>query len=354
MSWNLFFINAEPPRWRCTRSMKRLTSLTPFGTRAPVKGAGMALAVFFLLTVQLMAQESTPVDVTGTQVATEQTPAAATNSDALRKAAQNPIASLISVPVQNIDNFSIEPANRTQNILNIQPVIPLNLSTNWNLIVRWITPIIYQPIPVPQPPGTPVQTTGVNGLGDMNPSFFLVPKKSKIIWGAGPTVLLPTATNTTFLGQGKLGLGPTVVALVQPQPWTMGVLTNNIWSVAGHSNRDKPAVNQFLLQWFVNYNLKKGWYLATQPILTANWRAASNSQWVVPFGGGVGRIMKVGFQPVNVSAQFYGNAVHPPGGSPWNLKLQIAFLFPKLTKEQEKMLLQKKLKDMDQPSPPKK
>ena len=225
MSWNLCFINAEPPRWWCTRCMKRLTSLTPFGKRAPVKGAGMALAVFFLLTVQLMAQENAPVDVTGTQVATEQTPAAATNSDALRKAAQNPIASLISVPVQNIDNFNIEPANRTQNIVNIQPVIPLNLSANWNLIVRWITPIIYQPIPVPQPPGSPVQTTGVNGLGDMNPSFFLVPKKtSKIIWGIGPTVVLPTATNTAFLGQGKLSIGPSVVVLVQPKPGRLGFL----------------------------------------------------------------------------------------------------------------------------------
>ena len=236
MSWNMCFHNAARPRWWGARCRKRLTRLTPFGKRAPAKGAGVALAVFFLLTVQLMAQENAPVDVAGTQVATEQTPAAATNSDALRKAAQNPIASLISVPVQNIDNFNIEPANRTQNIVNIQPVIPLNLSANWNLIVRWITPIIYQPIPVPQPPGFPVQTTGVNGLGDMNPSFFLVPKKSKVIWGAGPTVLLPTATNTTFLGQGKLGLGPTVVVLVQPQPWTIGVLTNNIWSVAGHSN----------------------------------------------------------------------------------------------------------------------
>ena len=179
MSWTMFVHNAARPGCWGTRSMRRLTSLTPFGKPAQVKGAGMALVVFFLLTGQLMAQENAPVDVTGTQVATEQTPAAATNSDALRKAAQNPIASLISVPVQNIDNFNIQPGNRTQNVLNIQPVIPLNLSANWNLIVRWITPIIYQPIPVPQPPGPPVQTTGVSGLGDMNPSFFLVPKKKQ-------------------------------------------------------------------------------------------------------------------------------------------------------------------------------
>ena len=105
----------------------------------------------------------------------------------------------------------------------------------------------------------------------MNPSFFLSPKKSKIIWGVGPTFVLPTATNTTYLGQGKLSMGPSVVALVQPPHFTIGFLANNYWSVAGHSNIDKPAVNQFLLQWFVNYNMKKGWYLITAPIITANW-----------------------------------------------------------------------------------
>ena len=109
------------------------------------------------------AAQDTPVGVVGAEVATQETPAAATNSDALRNAAQNPIASLVSVPVQNIDNFNIGPANRTQNIVNIQPVIPLSLSANWNLVVRWIMPILYQPIPVPQPPGLlrkPLESTG--------------------------------------------------------------------------------------------------------------------------------------------------------------------------------------------------
>ena len=195
----------------------------------------------------------------------------------------------------------------------------------------------------------------------MNPSFFLVPKKtSKIIWGIGPTVVLPTATNTAFLGQGKFSIGPSVVVLVQPPHFTIGFLANNYWSVAGQSNFNsagqvnKPPVNQFLLQWFVNYNMKKGWYLTTSPIITANWRANDSNVWTVPFGGGVGRIMKLGFQPVNITAQFYGNAVHPPGASPWGLKLQIAFLFPKLTPEQKKLLLQKALQQMDQQPPPKK
>jgi hypothetical protein len=314
------------------------------------KRVGLTLGMLVLLlsfSMPLMAQD-TPVGPEGTQVATQATLAAAVNTDALRNAAQNPVASLISVPLQENFNFGIAPSDRTQNVLNIQPVIPMSVAKDWNLIVRWITPIIYQPIPVAQPPGAPLQTTGVYGLGDMNPSFFLVPKKSKIIWGIGPTVVLPTATNTRYLGQGKLSMGPSVVVLVQPPHWTIGALTNNVWSVAGHSDRDKPAVNQFLLQWFVNYNMKKGWYLTTSPIITANWNATGSNVWTVPFGGGVGRIMKLGFQPVNITAQFYGNAVHPPGASPWGLRLQFVLLFPKLTKEEKKMLLEKALKQMNQ------
>lgn len=257
--------------------------------------------------------------------AQEEKPAAGTESaDALRKAAQNPVASLISVPIQENLNFGIQPGDRTQNVLNIQPVIPVSVAKNWNLIVRWITPIIYQPV------GT---ETGYYGLGDMQPAFFLSPKKSKVIWGVGPQLLLPTATKTGILGQGKFGLGPTAVVLVQPGKWTFGALANNVWSVAGHPDDPSlPPVNQFLLQYFINYNLQKGWYLTWQPTLTANWKATDGGRWVVPLGGGIGRIMKLGPQPVNVGLQFYGNAIHPPNGSPWSLRVQIAFLYPKKPK----------------------
>jgi hypothetical protein len=292
--------------------------------------------------------EEAPIAAEGTQVATEQTPAAATNADALRKATQNPVASLISVPVQNNSNFGVDPGNRTQDVLNIQPVVPVDLSKNWNLIIRWISPIVWQPLP--NQPSTP--ETGVYGLGDMQPAFFLVPKKTgKLILGGGPILQLPTATSKS-LGQGKLGIGPSVVVLTQPGHWTIGVLANNVWSVAGSGSR--PVVNQFLLQYFVNYNLKKGWYLTTAPTLTANWRATSGNTWTAPFGGGVGRIMKLGFQPVNLSATFYGNAVYPAGTSSWSMRLQIAFLFPKLTKEQEMMMMEQRLKQMkEQPTKPK-
>jgi hypothetical protein len=292
--------------------------------------------------------EPLPVEPEGTEVATQETPAAAANADALRKAAQNPVASLISVPIQNNFNTGIEPGYRTQNVLNIQPVIPLKLNDNWNLIIRWITPIIYQPLPAP----SPSSGIGVSGLGDMQPTFLLSPgKPHKLIWGAGPIIQIPTATSQ-YTGQGKLAVGPNVVALAMPGHFVLGVLVNNIWSVAGGGSR--ADVNQMLLQYFINYNMKKGWFLTLQPIITANWNAASGSVWTVPFGGGVGRIMKLGFQPVSITVQAYGNAAYPSQTSPWSVRASFSLLFPKLSKEQEKMLLEQKLKKMNEAPPPQK
>ena len=226
--------------------------------------------------------------------------------------------------MQNNANFGIGPFDRTQNVMNVQPVIPVRLSAGWNLIMRIIQPIITQP-------NVTQNHQGTSGFGDMNPTFFFSPAKAgKVIWGAGPATVIPTATDQP-LGQGKFSLGPSFVALVQPGKWTVGALVNNVWSVAGKDGR--PDVNQMLLQYFVNYNLRKGYYLTSQPIITANWKVTGDDRWVVPFGGGVGRIMKLGFQPVNIAVQFYGNAVRPPGSSPVSLRLQLAFLYPKAPKK---------------------
>jgi hypothetical protein len=269
-----------------------------------------------------LGQDSTPQPPDqGAQ--NQPTVTAPANADALRKAAQNPIASLISVPVQNNTNFNINPGQRTQDVLNIQPVIPIALTKDVNLIVRWITPIIWQPLPT----STPGPEVGTYGLGDMQPTFFFSPSKpSKLIWGAGPIFQIPTATGK-YLGQGKFGLGPNFVWLVQPGKWTVGSLVNNVWSVAGPSNR--ADVNQMLLQYFINYNLKKGWYVGTMPIITANWETPNSQRWVVPVGATIGRIMKLGPQPVNLQLGFYANPVRPSNTSSWKMLMQIAFLYPK-------------------------
>jgi hypothetical protein len=282
-----------------------------------------------------VAAQDTPVD-SAPKAPIPAATSAADDTAALAKATQNPVASLISVPLQNNSNFGIGPYNRTGDIFNIQPVIPMKLSDKVMLITRVIQPIVWQPY-AQQPTG------GQFGLGDMNPTFFLSPANAgKLIYGLGPAFILPTATSPQT-GQGKFSLGPSVVALMQPRHWTVGVLINNLFSVAGSSHR--PAVNQMLLQYFVNYNLNKGYYLTSGPILTANWNATGTVDaatgddttggniWTVPFGGGLGQIRRLGFQPINWTVQFYGNAIHPQSGSPWSFKFQIALLYPKMPKK---------------------
>jgi len=268
-------------------------------------------------------------------VSTGSTAPASESAAALEKArkdAQNPIASIISLPLQENWNFGIGNANRTQNIFNIQPVIPVGISEDWNLIMRFVTPIIYQPYAVPvEPPsgGAPVPyQTGAYGLGDMQPQFYFSPKKHHTItWGAGPIFLVPTATYH-LLGFEKFGLGPTFVALAQPKFGTIGVLVNNIWSVAGHS--DRPDVNLFYLQPFLNYNLKHAWYLSLQTSgITANWANHGGPRWTVPIGGGPGRVWRIGHQAINVQTFFFGNVVHPPNASPWEFRMAFTLLFPK-------------------------
>jgi len=312
----------------------------------------LSLFVVLLTVLPAFAQDKSDIAAEGRAANADQNaaaPSAADQAAELQKETQNPVANLISVPLQNNTNFNYGPFNRTQDVLNIQPVIPVHLTKDWLLINRIIQPIIWQPYPSQN-------TGGEYGLGDMNPTFFLSPAKpGKLIWGVGPAFVIPTATSD-ITGQGQFSIGPSVVVLVQPPHWTIGAITNNVWSVAGESGR--APVNQFLLQYFINYNMKKGWYITSGPILTANWMASSGNIWTVPFGGGVGRIMKLGFQPVNISAQFYGNVVYPAGTSPWSMRLQLAFLFPKFTKEQQKMMLEMKLKQLEQEQqkvpPPKK
>ncbi len=241
----------------------------------------------------------------------------------LAKAAQNPIADMISVPFQNNTNFKTGPREETQNILNIQPVYPINLNTDWNLITRTIMPVISQPA------FTQAQDR-VNGIGDVQFSAFFSPKQpvNGWVWGAGVIVQLNTATDDR-LGQGAWGLGPTAVALHLGKTWVYGALINNVWSVEKDDGR--KDVNQMLLQPFVNYNFPEhpGRYLSFAPVITADWEADSGQRWTVPLGLGIGQIMRFGKQPVNLQAAAYYNVERPDNGALWQLRLQIQLLFPK-------------------------
>ena len=236
----------------------------------------------------------------------------------LQKASQNPIADLVSVPFQSNTNFNAGPFNRTQEVLNIQPVVPMHLNEDWNVISRTIIPVVSQP--------DPLINSSTNGIGDITQSLFLSPKNpGALIWGVGPVFTVPSASDP-ILGTGKVLFGPTAVFLMTPGHWVLGVLLNNQWSVGGNPLR--PAVNTGLAQPFVNYNMEKGWYLTTSPIITVNWLAASGEKWTVPVGGGFGRVFKVGDQPVNAQIAAYYNAVRPTGASDWQLRTTVALLFP--------------------------
>ncbi len=238
----------------------------------------------------------------------------------LAQQTQNPVADLISVPFQNNTNFGLGPNDRTQNVLNIQPVVPFSVSSGWNLITRTIAPVVVQP--------DLASTSGsTTGLADIVFTAFLSPARpGKVIWGVGPAISLPVGKDG--LSSGKWSLGPSVVALTMFGPWVVGAIANNIWSVAGDEAR--ADVNSMLLQYFINYNLPGGWYVVSAPIITANWEADSGNKWVVPFGGGAGKIFRIGKQPMNASVQAYYNVVTPDDfGADWQLRVTLQLLFPK-------------------------
>jgi hypothetical protein len=254
----------------------------------------------------------------------------AESSTELAKQTQNPVADLISVPFNNNFFFRTGPENRTVWNLNIEPVIPIHLTDDWNLITRTIVPIFNVPSLAP----------GIDpaaGLGDINPTFFLSPAHSgEFIWGIGPTFTFPTASDRE-LGTGKWSAGPAAVGLTIQGPWVIGALINNQWSMGGWG--DTP-VNELLLEPFVHYNFEHGWFLSTFPILTANWEASSGNKWTVPVGAGGGRLFRLrelpggdrlgalGKLPVEAQLLGYYNAIRPDEAPNAQLVFEITFLFP--------------------------
>ena len=244
------------------------------------------------------------------------------SADELAKLAQNPVGNLISVPFQNNTNLNYGPQKGTQNILNIQPVIPISVNRDWNIITRTIVPVIWMPA---MGPGI----DSLNGVGDTVVTAFLSPANpGKWIWGLGPVVQIPTNSNSE-LGNKNWGLGPSAVVLHldHGSPWVYGALFNNVWSVS--SSREGGSYNNFLLQPFINYNFAGGLYVTSAPIITADWKADSNQRWTVPMGGGVGKIFHLGKLPVNAQLSAYYNIDRPDNGPNWQIRAQAQFMFPK-------------------------
>jgi hypothetical protein len=244
------------------------------------------------------------------------------SAEELAKLAQNPVGNLISVPFQNNTNLNYGPEKGTQNILNIQPVIPIEVNKDWNIITRTILPVIHMPSLGPD-------IGSKDGIGDTVLTAFLSPANpGEWIWGAGPVVQLPT-NSTAELGNKNWGLGPSVVLLriKHGDPWVFGALVNNLWSLT--SDKQGGSYNNGLIQPFVNYNFEGGLYLTSAPLLTVDWKADSSQQWTVPIGGGVGKIFHFGKLPVNTQLSAYYNVVRPDYQANWQIRAQVQLMFPK-------------------------
>lgn len=239
----------------------------------------------------------------------------------LAKKLANPIASLISVPLQyNYDEYGGVNDGASASRLNIQPVIPFSLSEEWNLITRTIVPLVDQS-------DFPIAAMNESGLGDITASQFFSPKTPTaggLIWGAGPVELLPTASDEA-LGGEQWGVGPTAVVLKQSGPWTIGFLGNHIWSVAGDD--DRADVNATFLQPFVSYITKTKTTIGVNTESTYDWEA---EQWSVPVIAQVAQLFKIGPQIMQLSlAGKYWADAPDNGPEGWGARAQLTFLFPK-------------------------
>jgi len=248
-------------------------------------------------------------------------PVAAQDAQSLVREAKNPLANLINIQLINDALLNVGPDNKTQDTLTIQPVIPFGLNDNWSVITRTVLPLISQPSLAPGESST-------NGVGDTQFAAFLSPARSgRLVWGVGPVIQIPSATKDS-LGQGKWGAGPAAAAQWSGDTWTFGALVNNVWSFAGSGSR--PAVSEMQLEPEINYTFKDNpnRYLSFSPTITANWEASGSERWTVPVSLGLGQLVKVGRQSVNLQATAYYNVVSPPGAGNWTLEVLVQFLFP--------------------------
>jgi hypothetical protein len=234
----------------------------------------------------------------------------------LAKAAANPIANMISLPFQLNFNLGVGEYNRTQTTLNIMPVIPFGVGS-WNVINRIIIPVVQKP------DGT--ESGSYYGLGNTNYSMLFVPPMKAggtFQWGFGPAFGIPTSSSDQ-LGTNVFGIGPALIFLVMPGHWVVGVTFNQLWAY-----RESVDYSSFFAQYFITYNIKKGWYVNTNPMLTANFNAAEGEQWNIPLGAGFGRVFHAGSQPMKLQLQAYYNVVKPTGGANGSIQIQYVLLFP--------------------------
>ena len=232
----------------------------------------------------------------------------------LAKDLQNPVADLISVPLES--RFDFGPGSTLRYTLNIQPVIPFELGPDWSVVSRTILPVVYAESPVAGGPA-------LGGIGDITQSFFFAPKQPVAGWilGAGPVLRLPTASRDIF-GEGRWGAGPTAVALRQDGPWTYGALVNHVWSFAGWGPKN---VNTSYVQPFLAYTTDTLTTVGVGSEAGYDW---TDHQWTVPLDVSVSQLVQIGKLPVEFGLGVRYYAQRPSGGPNWGLKFSMTFVFP--------------------------
>lgn len=232
----------------------------------------------------------------------------------LAKQDQNPITRFYVMRFEDNVQLGFGPDDEPINFFRLQPLIPIELGKDWTLLTRAIIPIAH----VPWPEST-------DGLSDVSLITLLTPSRSgHFAWGVGAGMLLPTAT-ADLLGTGKWSAGPAAAGIYSRGPWVVGAIAQNFWSFAGDD--DRSDVNTMTLRPIVNYNLPHGWYLTSSPSIAANWEADADERWLVPVGGGVGKVYSIGRQRMSTTLESYYHAVSPSIGPEWQLRVQHSFLY---------------------------
>ena len=248
---------------------------------------------------------------------------AATGDEELQKQLANPVADLVTFPIQYTATAHVGPFEKPLHALNLQPVYPTRLGADWNLINRVILPLISTPAAAPG-------EGREHGIGDVVYEGFFSPAANPggLIWGVGPAVQLRTASDPR-LGSGKWAAGPTMVAIVQPGKWTAGALVTQLWSFAGAGNR--PDMNQLQLQPIFSYRLSPQHSIGYLGIFTANWDQPSGQRWTVPIGATYSILARPSWvsTPVNFIIGAGKNIERPSGVGDWFFRFQVNFVFPK-------------------------
>ncbi len=246
----------------------------------------------------------------------------AAEAEAFAKQLSNPVADLVSLPLQFNWENGVGPQDELRFLVNFQPVVPFALNEKWNLIGRFILPVLSQP---------PLASGGETHFGTSDivlSGFFSPAKSSGAIWGIGPVFGLPTTTDP-FLGSGTWQIGPTGVILKQSGPWTFGGLVNHLWSFADTGDTDRADVSRTFLQPFVAYTTKKGVTVTVNSESTADWEAAEGEEWTVPINFLASKITKLGPFPFSIGGGAGVFIEQPTGGPEWKLRTVFTLILPK-------------------------